>query len=115
MADDGTPSPSASAETVVPPARSVESEHEQGSPQHESSNSQDEIADEETSSDDRDTASQDPTQPTHDIDGEQIFFQGLKKPGCAGFVFTGKKVDTAGQWKTLSGLPVNLIDWDSAS
>ena len=71
MADDGTPSPSASAETVVPPARSVESEHEQGSPQHESNNSQDEIEDEETSSDDRDTASQ--AQPTHDIGGKHIF------------------------------------------
>jgi len=69
IADDETPSPSASAETVVPPARSVESEHQhqQGSPQHESNNSQDEIEDEETSSDDRDTASQDLTQPTHDI------------------------------------------------
>jgi len=70
MADDGTPSPSASAETVVPPARSVESEdeHEQGgSPQHESNNSQDEIEDEEASSNDRDTASHAPTQPTHDI------------------------------------------------
>ena len=74
MADGGTPSPSASAETVVPPARSVESEHEhqQGSPQHESNNSQDEIEDEEASSDGRDT--QPPTQPTLGIGGEQIFF-----------------------------------------
>ena len=84
---------------MVPPARSVESEHEhqQGSPQHESNNSQDEIEDEETSSDDRDTASQDLTQPTHDIGGKQIFFQGLKIPGVPGFVFTGKEIDTAGQ------------------